>query len=113
MDSGQEYKTLERCYPEIVTCLQLSPREIVTQLRPSGLLPNKDFEFLSNPKNENDEKAHRIIDVVMYQVKIDSQVYSTFLIALKAAGPWTQTLTQKLERTYRSFFSKNNHFSLL
>ena len=103
---GLEYKTLENCYPEVVTCLQLLPSEISTQLRPSGILPDKDWWFLNNPHHDSDEKARRIADVVMTQVKIDPQVYSTFLGALKAVGGWTQTTLTKLEDTYASLSSK-------
>ena len=107
MDSpGLEYKTLENCYPEVVACLQLSPSEIAAQLRPSGILPDKDWSFLSNSHHDDDEKARRVADVVLTQVKIDPQVYSTFLEALKAVGSWTKSALTKLEETYTSLSSK-------
>ena len=103
MDSpGLEYKTLEKCYPEVVACLMLSPSNIDTQLRPYEILPESDRSFVNNPKHDNDEKARKITDVVMTQVKIDPQVYDNFLRALRAAGNWTRNLVEKIKCTYAS-----------
>ena len=96
-------------YPELSNCLKQSPRDIATQLRPSGILATGDLEFLSNPHNNCDEKAERIprriLGVVMNQVKSDPHVYHTFMKALKAAGDWTKTVVTKLARNKMQFYN--------
>ena len=102
---GLEYKALEKCYSTLVSNLQQSPSDIVVKLRPSGILANKDLAFLNNQYKDNDEKAIRIVNVVMNQVKNDPRVYSVFIKALKDAGGWTKAAITELEQTYTSLAS--------
>ena len=95
---GPEYKALEQCYPTLKNCLQQAPSDVVVQLRPSGILATRDIKFLSNPNKDDDEKAERIVDIVMMQVRGDPQVYHTFTAALNAAGDWTRAAATKLEQ---------------
>ena len=97
-----EYKTLAQCYPTLVSCVQQSPDDITVQLRPSGILTQPDIEYLRDHYIANDEKAIRLLDTVLDQVKIDPQVYHSFIAALKSAGPWTRTVVSRLEQTYAS-----------
>ena len=100
-----EYKALEKCYSTLVSNLQQSPSDIVVKLRPSGILANKDLAFLNNQYKDNDEKAIRIMNVMMNQVKNDPRVYSVFIKALKDAGGWTKAAITELEQTYTSLTS--------
>ena len=95
MDSP-EYKTLTQCYPRLFTCVQQSPNDIVTQLRPSGILAPEDLSFLDNPLSNKNQKAQRILHVALTQVEIDPGVFRTFVSALEAAGSWTKTIVSEL-----------------
>ena len=94
--NSQEYKAVLGCYSKIVSCVQQAPSDVAVQLRPSGILAQSDWEFLTNPHHDNGNKAIRIVDVVLNQVKTDSKVFFTFVSALEAAGPWTKTIVSEL-----------------
>ena len=96
MDS-LEYKILNKCYPDLVTCIGQSPNEIADQLRPCDILSQGDVSFLENPTNSDAEKARKIISVVLNQVQTDPQVYFKLIKAMRASGDWTKTTLCKLE----------------
>ena len=93
----QEYKTLNKCYPDVITCLGQSPEDIVIQLRPLGIMAPGDESFLQNPRNSKADKARRIADVVLNQVKTDKQVYYKLVKGMRASGDWTKATVCKLE----------------
>ena len=97
-----EYKTLVQWYPTLVSCVQQSPDDITLHLRSSGLLAQHDIEYLRHPYISDGDKARRLLDIVLNQVKIDPQVYHSFIAALEASGPWTREVVSRLERTYDS-----------
>ena len=101
MDSS-EYKTLTQYYPHLVSCIQQSPSEIAIQLRPFGILAPSDFSYLNNPYHDDPEKAQRLLDTVLTQVKIDPQVFHHLVSALKAVGLWTKPVVSSLETAYAS-----------
>ena len=96
MDSS-EHRILTKCYPRLVSCIKQSPSDIAVQLRPSGILSEGDWAFLTNPHHDNDQKAIRIVDVVLNQVKTNPEVFSTFISALEAAGSWTASIVTELK----------------
>ena len=96
-----EYKTLTKCSSRLASCIQQSPNDIVVQLRPSGILAPEDVSYFDNPHHNNDQKAQKIVEVVLNQVKINSQVFSAFVLALEAAGSWTKTVVSELKDMYR------------
>ena len=98
-----EYRTLTQCYPTLVTCLQQSPNDIADRLRPFGIFAHEDWLFLTHESKDRDQKARRIIDVVILQVKLNPQVAHTFRLALEGAGTWTKAAVSELETTYNSF----------
>ena len=101
MDSPEpEYKTIEQCYPKLVSCLQQSPNDVVNQLVPLGILAQEDINFLGNPHHEKIEKAQRIVCIAMTQIKNDSDKFQEFVKALKAAGSWTKSVVLELEKKY-------------
>ena len=97
-----EYKTFTQCYPDLVTCVEVSPTDIGKLLKPSGILAPSVFQFLKNPNQNDDVKAGQLLSAVEAQVKIDAQIFYTFLDALKAAGTWTKPTVTKLEEALRS-----------
>ena len=101
MDTA-EYMTLKECYPGLITCIKQSPDDVFDNLMPTSLLAPGDLAFLRNPQNNKDDKARRIVDVVLNQVQSNSGAYSIFLSALKAAGPWTEAAVSVLEQKYKS-----------
>ena len=96
MDSP-EYNTINNFYPKLVSCVRQSPNDITDHLRPLGILAPADLEFLSNSQNDNDQKARRIVDVVMNHIQNDSQVFHKFISTLEAAGTWTNIIVSKLK----------------
>ena len=98
MDSP-EHITLNTCYAAIVTGLSQSPNDIVTHIRSSGILAPGDIAFLSNPQNDNNMKAEKIINIVMIQVQTNPGVYDIFKLALERAGQWTASIVSILEET--------------
>ena len=110
MDSPEpEYKTIEQCYPKLVSCLQQSPNDVVNQLVPLGILAQEDINFLGNPHHEKIEKAQRIVYIAMTQIKNDSDKFQEFVKALKAAGSWTRSVVLELEKKYLANKSLGNH----
>ena len=55
---------------------------------------NKGF---SNPQISNDDKARRIVSVVMNHVQNDPQEFYNFVSVLEAAGAWTKKMISKLK----------------
>ena len=68
----------------------------------SGILAQRDKQYLSNHFIVDDEKARRLLDIVLEQEQNDPQVYHTFIAALKDAGDWTRSVVSRLEQTYVS-----------
>ena len=99
-----EYKTLNTCYPDLVSCIQQSPADIVTHLKPLGILAPADVSFLDNSSNSTADKARRIVSVSVNQVKSDTQVYFKLLKAMKDSGDWTKATVHRLEETHKSLF---------
>ena len=95
---SSEHRAIIQCYPDLCSCIQQSPTGVATQLRPLELLAPEDWAFMTNSQNNNDEKARRIVDVVLNQVELDSQMFHSFVSALEAAGPWTRTIICKLKQ---------------
>ena len=104
-----EYEALSRCSATLLDCIQLSPSDIVDELKPSGLLPPVVLSFLGNQKHDDNEKARKIVDVMTKQVKFDSQVFHTFVKAMKAAGPWTMGAVNILENKYKTLQTSTSH----
>ena len=99
--SPEHYRsTLTQCYPKLCSCIQQSPTDVATQLRPYEILAPEDWTFITNPHNTNDKKAMRIVDAVLIQVQHDSQVFHSFVSALGAAGFWTKGTILKLQSTH-------------
>ena len=99
MDSP-EYKTLSECYSDLVTCIQQSPNDIADQKEVFKVLAPEDLQFVRNSVHQSSERARRILDIVLNQVKIDPQVYHSFISALNNAGAWTKTAVDKLNSFY-------------
>ena len=104
MDSP-EHQTLTQCYPKLVACVGHSPDDIADQLRPSQMLAPGDWAFLANPNHDNDQKARRVIDAILNQVKIKPKLFFLFVLTLEAAGSWTGTVVGELKLTYFSILS--------
>ena len=98
MDSP-EYKTLTQCYDTLVKCVKQSPGDVADcQLKP--LLTPGNVSFLSNPHHDNDDKARKIVNLVLNQVEINPQVFHKFISALENAGSWTETTLDIVQREY-------------
>ena len=103
-----EYEALNQCSTTLFSCIQQSPSDIVDKLKPPGLLAPGVLSFLGNPIHDDSEKARKIIDVMIKQVEIDSQVFHIFVKALKAAGPWTKGAVTKLENKHKTLLSSTS-----
>ena len=102
MDSP-ELASLNKCYPTLISCIQLAPNEIAAHLRPLELLPQRVLVSLRNSQKNDDEKAQEIVDAVLFQVKKDSSVFYSFIKALKSAGPWTKSTVSELQKEFNSY----------
>ena len=83
-------------YPELVSLITLSPIDVAIQLKRGGIFPSTVWTFITSPLNSDKDKAIKIVDTVLEQVKHNSQIFFTFISALKAAGPWTKPIIDKL-----------------
>ena len=101
MDSP-ELDSLNKCYPTLISCIQLAPNDIAAHLRPLGLLPQRVLVSLKNSQKNDDEKAQEVVDAVLFQVKKDSSVFYSFIRALKSAGPWTNSTVSELQKEFNS-----------
>ena len=98
MDSkSQEYSAVFQLYAKLVDCIKQSPINLAVQLRPSGVLADTDWEFLTNPQHSTIDKAVRIVDVMLNQIKANPQSFLVLVSALEAAGPWTKTIVGELK----------------
>ena len=102
MDSP-ELESLNKCYPTLISCIQLAPNDIAAHLRP--LLPQRVLVSLRSSQKNDDEKAQEIVDAVLFQVKKDSGVFYSFIEALKSAGPWTRSTVNELQKEFNSYYS--------
>ena len=98
-----EVKSLKKCYPTLVSCIQQAPNDIATQLVPLDLLPQSVFSTLSSSHKNNVEKAQGILGTVLFQVQTDSSVFQSFIAALTAAGPWTKSTVNELQKGFNSY----------
>ena len=105
---GPEYNTLKKCYPDLVNCIQQSPADIVTQLLSLGILAPADVSFVDNSSNSTTDKARRIVDVAVDQVKSDKQVYFKLLKSMKDSGDWTKATVHRLEETHKFLLGDTN-----
>ena len=101
MDSP-ELESLTKCYPTLISCIQLAPNEIAAHLRPLELLPQRVLVSLRHPHKNDGEKAQDIVDAVLFQVKKDSSVFYSFIEAFKSAGPWTKSTVSELQKEFNS-----------
>ena len=101
MDSP-ELDSLNKCYPTLISCIQLAPNDIAAHLRPLGLLPQRVLVSLRSSQKNDDEKAQEIVDAVLFQVKKDSSVFYPFIEALKSAGSWTKSRVSELQKEFNS-----------
>ena len=93
MDSeSQEYSAVVQLYARLVDCIKQSPTDLAVQLRPSRILAPTDWEFLKIPQHSNIDKAVRIVDVMLNQIKANPQSFSVLVSALEAAGPGQRLL---------------------
>ena len=97
-----EYEALNLCYTSLLTCVQQSPSDIADKLRPSGKLAPGVLCFLSNRTHDDDEKARKLLDAILCQVKNEPQVYHIFVSAMMDAGPWTKAALDVLQSHYAS-----------
>ena len=98
MADSPEYKYLEKVSADIIACIEQAPGDVAIQLRPYGLLARKDIRYLDNPQHDEDQKAKRLVEVMLQKVEEDPQTYYIFIQALKAAGRWTKAAVSKLEQ---------------
>ena len=104
-----EHNILTKSYPKLVICIKQSPTDVAVQLKPYGILSDRDWAFATNPQHEDDLKAIRIVDVVVNQVKINPGLFHTFVSALEAAGPWTKTTVTELMSSEPSLHRHVSH----
>ena len=102
MDSP-ELDSLNKCYPTLISCIQMAPNDIAAHLRPLGLLPQRVLVSLRSSQKNDDEKAQEIVDAVLFQVKKDSSVFYSFIEALKSAGSWTKSTVSELQKELDSY----------
>ena len=101
MDSP-EYKAMNQSSPPLAVCIQQSPDDVTPHLRSTGILAPGDLSFLSNPQHNSDEKARKIVDVVLNQIQVDPKVFYKFVSAMKAAGSWTNSAVELLEHSLQN-----------
>ena len=82
-----EYNTLIQDYIHYYNkCLQIGPNAIAVHLKPSGILSDEVYYFLNNPKNNEDEKARKLLDAIEAQVNVNPKWLNTFIKALESIG---------------------------
>ena len=94
--ASSDAAVINQNYPELVSLIKQSPIDVAVQLKREEIFPSAVWTFITSQQNSTDEKAIKIVDTVLEQVKHNSQMFSTFISALKAAGPWTKPVVDKL-----------------
>ena len=101
-----EYGTLHDCYKIIKDGLQQSPRDTADCLIPTNLLSEDDRAYIRNESHDDGEKARKIVDAVLQQVKAEATLFHTFVGAMKQL-PWIR-FVGNLEEEYGQQCSRKN-----
>ncbi|XP_064398884.1 uncharacterized protein LOC135345387 isoform X1 [Halichondria panicea] len=97
MCESAEYKAFKDCHSSLLTCIKQSPKDVCDHLLPFEILAPDDRDYLRNDTHDAGDKARRILDAVLLQIKNDPQVFHSFVSALEAAGGFTKAGVQELK----------------
>ena len=96
---GRESDVLNKNYPAILKGLKVDPKAVVAQLKPSGILADSVLDYVQNDNHGAGDKAGKILDAVILQVQINSQVIHVFIKALRdTENPGIQACADLLKR---------------
>ena len=101
-----EYRTLRKCYKIIKDGIQQSPGDTADCLIPTDLLSEDDHSYIRNESHDDGEKARKIVDAVLQQVKAEATLFHTFIGAMKQQ-PWIR-FVGNLEEEYGQQCSRKN-----
>ena len=101
-----EYRTLHECYQIIKDGIQQSPRDTADCLIPTNLLSEDDCSYIRNESHDDGEKARKIVDAVLQQVKAEATLFHTFIGAIKQL-PWIG-FVDYLEKVYGQQCKRKN-----
>ena len=106
MDSP-EHRALTQCYSKLCSCIQQSPTDVAARLKPYKILASGDWAFITSSQSNNEKKALRIVDAVLNQVQLDSQVFCKFVSALEVTGSWTKKVVCELQYMYTALLHES------
>ena len=101
MSESAEYKAFMDCHSSLLTCVQQSPKDVCDQLLPFEILAPDDLGYLKNDTHDNGDKARRIMESVMLQIKNNPLVFNSLVSALEKAGSFTKAVVQKLHDAFQ------------
>ena len=107
--STPEYRTLQSCYPLLVSTIKHAGgvSELCDFLFSERLVTQSVLENVRNQGLDSD-KARKVIDTVMGCVARDSNNYHKFLAVLtKQSDQWSEDVVKSLEEAYRNECSQN------
>ncbi|XP_064398871.1 uncharacterized protein LOC135345380 isoform X3 [Halichondria panicea] len=96
MSESAEYKAIKDCHSSLLTCIKQSPKDVSDHLLRFEILAPNDRDYLRNDTHDAGDKARRIMESVLLQIKNNPLVFHSFVSALEEAGSFTKATVQKL-----------------
>ncbi len=111
-----EYKALTKSYSMIVDCIARSPGEITDQLMLLRILSRDERKYLTNSRQDDREKARKIMDIVKNKVESEPSFLHTFISSMDKVDrmkPCTDELKATLAAEQQSnSISVSEHITL-
>ena len=104
MATTPEYASLQKCYESIIAVVKIDPGSLCDALFSKGYVPESVRNYTRIDTLPDENKARKLIDNVIDQIKEDPNVFYHFLEILKSSH--YDKLKKKLTECYQSERSK-------
>ena len=101
-----EYTALRKCYEDVIGLVSSDPGSLCDTLFSKGRIPNHVKTYIRSDSLLADDKARKLIDCVIDQIKLDPNVFHEFVEALKS--PHYSMLKKKLTDCYQGESSSSS-----
>ena len=105
-----EYAALQKCYKSIIAVVKIDPGSLCDALFSKDIIPESIRDFTRNVALLDEDKARKLIDTVIDQIKEDPIVFHHFLETLKSSH--YDSMKTKLTECYQTEKSKKDNSSV-
>ena len=104
MATTPEYAALQKCFESVIAVVKIDPGSLCDALFSKGYVPESVRNYTRMDALPDENKARKLIDTVIDQIKEDPNVFHHFLGTLKSS--YYDKLKKKLTECYKSKRSK-------